>query len=265
MKFDFSKRNIVVLGSSKGIGFATAKALVNNNANVCIVGRNQPALEYALTRLNPINKSHNNISVCCDLTDESSIDNLWQQITTKWNGEVDSLILNAGGPPLMKSVIDVTKCEWLTYFQSLFISQTELVKRSLKCMQEKKFGRIVSLSSASIVEVLPGLVISGAIRASLAIWLKSLANEVAKDGININTIVLGKIDTERVHTLDKNRADHSSCSLDEIKQANYKNIPTGRYGNPDEVANLVTFLLSSESSYINGSTITIDGGAIKTV
>jgi len=265
MQFDFSRRNIIVLGSSKGIGFATAKMLAANGANVCIVGRNADALQHAMNEINalPKGESHNHLSVCCDLTSSASVDLLWQHVAKKWDGCVDSLVLNAGGPPIAKNVANVTRDEWLTYFQSLFLSQIDLVSRCLKHMQENKFGRIVSIASSSIIEVLPGLVISSAIRSALATWLKNLAHEVTIEGINVNTIVLGRVDTERIRSLDQNRAEQSSSSVDAVKASSCINIPAGRYGTPEEVANAITFLLSREASYISGSNITVDGGAIK--
>lgn len=261
MQIDFTNRNIIVLGGSDGIGLRVAMSLAKNNANVCIVGRNISKLEAAYASIKQ--SSTNNIYVNADLTKPESIDNIHNSIKTNWGGRVDSLVLNAGGPPFVQNAIDVPLSDWHTYFQSLFLSQIDLVSRCLESMKANQFGRIVSISSSSIVEPIPGLVVSSAIRSALASWLKTLSMEVAKDGINIMTAPIGKIATNRLKTLDAKKADMNSSTVDEVMINNYKNIPIGRYGTPTEAANIILFLLSEYSSYINGSSVFIDGGSIK--
>lgn len=264
MLLDFSNRNVIILGSSDGIGFEVALQLAKNNANVCIVGRDLAKLENAFNKINESSRNnHKNICINCDLTKPDSVDEIWVHITNGWNGEVDSLVLNAGGPPFVKNPLDVPLSDWHIYFQSLFLSQIALVGKCLDYMKGRQFGRIVSISSSSIVEPIPGLVVSSAIRSALAAWLKTLSLEVAKDGITVSTTPIGRVATNRLETLDANRAKSSSSTVDAVIQANSQNIPVGRYGTTEEAANVILFLLSEYSSYINGSSIYIDGGSIK--
>ncbi|MCC2625524.1 MAG: NADH(P)-binding family protein [Burkholderiales bacterium] len=264
MQLDFRNRNIIVLGSSDGIGLQVALQLAQNNANACIVGRDIAKLEAAYAKINEISrKNHQNIYVNCDLTNPNSVNEIWSQVTAKWNGKVDSIVLNAGGPPFVKNSVDVPILDWHTYFQSLFLSQITLVSKCIDSMKANGFGRIVSISSSTIIEPAPGLVISSAIRSALAAWLKTLANEVAIHGITVTTVPIGKVATKRLEKLDSVRAETNSSSIQEVINANSANIPVGRYGTVEEAANVITFLLSEYSSYINGSLVHIDGGSMK--
>lgn len=264
MKLDFTNRNVLVLGSSQGIGYGVAEKLASNGANVCLVGRNAEKLKHALAQINQQSDTQNskNIYVECDLSETGAAKYIHEQVLNKWAG-IDSLVLNAGGPPFVDSVTNVTMDAWHTAFQSLFLTQVSLVNNCLNYMKQQKFGRIVSISSTSITEPLHGLVISGAIRSALAAWLKSLAIEVGSSGINAVTAIIGKVDTDRIKSLDAKRATTTGCSLDDIKRNNYANIPIGRYGSVNEVASTILFLLSQEASYITGSSVAIDGGVSK--
>lgn len=264
MQLDFTNRNIVILGSSQGLGYGVAEKLAINGANVCLVGRNAQKLKDALAQINQKSgtKKGQNIYVECDLSDKDAANYIHEQVLKEWSG-IDSLVLNAGGPPFVESVSNVAIEEWHTSFQSLFLTQISLVNNCLSYMKQQKFGRIVSISSTSITEPLHGLVVSGAIRSALAVWLKSLSIEVGHYGINAVTAIIGKIDTDRIKSLDEKRAATIGCSLLEIKNKNCTNIPIGRYGDVDEVAKTILFLLSAEASYITGSSIAIDGGISK--
>lgn len=264
MNITFTNRNIVILGGSKGIAFEAAKQLASDGANICLVGRDLPRLEASYAKLaENILDNNKHIYVNCDLMHSNAVEFIWEKIVVHWNGEVDSLVLNAGGPPLKKSVTDVTIDEWQQYFQSLFLSQITLVNRCIPFMKENKFGRIVSITSSGIIELLQGLVISNSIRSALSAWLKNLSSEVASFGININSVVIGKVATSRLQKLDSIRAQEMACNIEDIKKKNCEAIPVGRYGTTVEAANAILFLLSAQSSYVTGSHIYIDGGSIK--
>ncbi len=264
MNFDFSNRNIIVLGSSSGIGFEVAKQLAILNANVCLVGRDAEKLQKSYAQINQLNKANNkNIYICLDLTKENAVNQIWQEISDKWHGQVDCLVLNSGGPPFIKNIMDVEVKDWLTYFQSLFLSQIGLVSKCLDYMKDKKFGRIVSISSSSIAEPIAGLVISNTIRPALAAWLKTLANEVSSCNITITNAIIGRIDTERIRTLDQNKSNLLKIPVAEIIDNNQQIIPAKRYGTTKEAADVILFLLSEYSSYVSGSSVFIDGGATK--
>lgn len=264
MEFNFIKRQVIILGSSSGIGFELASQLSRLGASVCLVGREDAKLNSAYSQLEHNNfAEQKNLYFCCDLTDVNAINSLWDFIQNQWNGQVDSIVLNSGGPPFITSVTEINTNEWFTYFQSLFISQISLVCKSLSYMKSINFGRVVSISSSGIIEPLQGLGISNSIRSSLHAWLKTLSLEVASNGINITTAVIGKVATDRLMSIDKNRSKLLNCTVDEIIRKNCHNIPIGRYGRTNEAAESIIFLLSKYSSYINGSYLLIDGGSIK--
>lgn len=264
MELKFNNRNILVLGSSSGIGYQVAKELALAGANVCLVGRDLSKLKLAYSKIiEQAKENHRHMYVCCDLMQADAPELIWESICSNWVDGVDSLVLNAGGPPFKKHIADVETNEWLQYFQSLFLSQINLVNKCIPLMKQKNFGRIVSITSAGVIEPLQGLVISNSIRSALSGWLKTLSFEVAKFGININSVVIGKVATTRIDKLDEVRANNSGESLEQVKQNSYAQIPIGRYGTVEEAANTILFLLSSLASYINGSHIYIDGGYIK--
>lgn len=262
MSFNFKGRNAVVLGASSGIGFEVARQLAISGANVCLVASNKEKLQKAYDEICVLG-GELNIRSCVDLTKKDAVENLWLEILNKWQGRVDSLVLNSGGPPIAKNITEVSDEDWFKYFQSLFLSQISLVAKCLDYMKDNKFGRIVSISSSSIVEPITGLVISNSIRPALAGYLKTLANEMSVYGVNITNAIIGRIDTDRIKALDQNKSDTLKVPLAEIVENNQKIIPAGRYGSAKEAADVILFLLSEYASYISGSSVYIDGGAVK--
>src|SRR5579863_2552893 len=155
MEFNFIKRRVIILGSSSGIGFELALQLSQLGASVCLVGREEAKLKAAYSRLEHSNyDEQKNLYYSCDLTEVNAINSLWNFIQDEWGDQVDSLVLNSGGPPFIASITEINMEEWFTYFQSLFISQIALVCKSLSYMKSINFGRIVSISSSGIIEPL---------------------------------------------------------------------------------------------------------------
>ena len=130
-------------------------------------------------------------------------------------------------------------------------------------MIERKWGRIITIGSSGIEQPIPNLAVSNAIRGSVAGWSKSLANEVAEHGITVNMVLPGRIATERLESLDQNRAGKQNLPIDEVRRQSQAEIPARRYGTPEEFAAVVAFLASGPASYVTGSMIRVDGGAIK--
>ena len=263
MVMDFAGHRVIVLGSSSGIGLEIAKQLAEYGASICLVGRDKKKLKLAHSYVVAKSKGCGcHLQVSADLHKADAVEIISNTISKKWGGHVDALVLNSGGPPLIDSITAVPNSDWYGYFQSLFMSQIGLVHKYLKSMQENEFGRIVSITSSSVLEPISGLAISNSIRAALVYWLKTLSNEVAPYNITVNSVAVGKIDTDRLRRLNEQRASVKSLEPEQIVAASLDKIPAKRYGEVEEVANAVLFLLRLESSYITGSIIRVDGGMV---
>jgi 3-oxoacyl-[acyl-carrier protein] reductase len=179
-------------------------------------------------------------------------------------GEPDILINNSGGPPPVDAT-HVDAALWQSQFEAMVLNQMRLTEQVLPAMRAKKFGRIISVSSTSIVEPFAALAISNSLRAALAGWMKTLAGEVAKDGVTVNLLLPGSFATERVSDLDRLAAERQGVEVSEIAEANIRDIPAGRYGEPKEFGQLAAFIASPKAGYVTGTTLRIDGGATRSL
>lgn len=179
-------------------------------------------------------------------------------------GNVDVCVLNAGGPP--PATADQTDPDTLrAALQLLTITPIDLATRVLPGMRQRGFGRLIAVLSSGVREPLPNLVYSNTGRAALAAWMKTLAREVAADGVTVNGVVPGRIDTERVAQLDAVTAQRSGTDAESVRAASIATIPMGRYGKPQEFAAVVGFLASAEASYVTASLLSCDGGLMRSL
>jgi 3-oxoacyl-[acyl-carrier protein] reductase len=152
---------------------------------------------------------------------------------------------------------------WQKAFELNLLSVVRLIRAALPYLQASGRGRIINFSSTSVKQPIEGLILSNSLRAGVIGMAKTLATELAPHGITVNNIAPGRIDTDRVRSLDRNRASTLGISEEEAKRAQIENIPLGRYGEPLELAALAVFLASDKASYITGTTIQVDGGLVK--
>jgi 3-oxoacyl-[acyl-carrier protein] reductase len=174
-------------------------------------------------------------------------------------GPVDILINNTGGPP-PSTAAGQDPALWAKQFQAMVLSVIAITDRVLPGMKARGWGRILTSTSSGIIAPIPNLAISNALRMSLVGWSKTLAHEVSKDGITANIVVPGRIATARVATLDNARAKREGRSVEEVAAESAATIPVGRYGKPEEYADVVVFLASTRAAYITGAVIRVDGG-----
>jgi 3-oxoacyl-[acyl-carrier protein] reductase len=198
-----------------------------------------------------------------DLADLSPIDDHVASIERQF-GPVEVLINNTGGPPPTPASGQTPEL-WGEHFQAMVLSVIALTDRVLPGMRQRKWGRIVTSTSSGVVAPIPNLGISNALRLSLVGWSKTLAREVARDGITANIILPGRIATDRIRFLDKAKAEREGRSVEEVAAESTGSIPVGRYGEPKEYADVVAFLASARASYVTGSVIRVDGGLIASV
>ena len=176
-------------------------------------------------------------------------------------GTIDIVVLNAGGPP----PVDPTATDadgWLRAFQLLTITPIELATALLPGMRERGWGRVVGILSSGVRQPIADLVYSNAARGALAAWLKTTARSVAVDGVTVNGVLPGRLQTPRIDFLDRTRADRTGESIEAVRAAHIATIPAGRYGRPEELGACVAYLSSELASYQTGTFTAVDGGLI---
>jgi 3-oxoacyl-[acyl-carrier protein] reductase len=173
-------------------------------------------------------------------------------------------VCNGGGPP-PGPIADVAPETWITQFHTMFVNQIRLVNAFLPAMRDRRWGRILVLSSSAVVQPIYNLGVSNTIRAGQLGWAKTLSNEIAADGVTVNTLLPGRIHTARVDQLDAAAAERQGKPVDDIVRASHAVIPMGRYGRVAEFADVAVFLLSDRAGYMTGGVTKVDGGMIRSV
>jgi 3-oxoacyl-[acyl-carrier protein] reductase len=250
----------LVLGSSQGLGLGVARLLAAEGADVILTGRQAERLEEESARINK-GRSGRAAFVVADLKAAEARRSLVAAAKEKF-GSVDILVSNTGGPaPGAASA--VTAATWRDEFESMALPAFEITP--MPGMRAQKWGRIITIASSGVVQPIPNLSVSNALRSSLVAWMKTLSFEVAGDGITVNVIVPGRIGTDRVAQLDKNTATQTGKPLDEVIKTSHATIPLGRYGRIEEFASAVAFIAGQPSSYVTGSIVRVDGGMIRSL
>jgi 3-oxoacyl-[acyl-carrier protein] reductase len=261
MKLGLENKRALVLGASKGLGAATAIALANEGATVIGASRSVEQIEKLNGQLES-SASGSVRALSLDLASRESRAALIKAVQDE--GGVDILINNTGGPSPGEARSVELKA-WEAGFESMVLSLIEITQGLLPKMVEKKWGRIITLTSSGVESPIPRLAISNGLRQAVLGWSKTLATEVAPDGVTVNIIIQGRIHTDRVDQLDEAAAKREGKSVEEVRKASIGTIPAGRYGRPEELGDLVAFLASERAGYVTGSKIRIDGGMIRSV
>lgn len=260
MDFGLEGKRALVLGSSQGLGFGIAKELNNEGVVVGLCGRDQAKLENSKSQLINSSQAH---CFTVDLSSEASVAKLIED-AKETLGTIDILVNNCGGPP-PGPIAGVETETWQAQFNTMAATIFNISSQLLPAMRENKWGRIINIASSGVIQPIPNLGISNAIRASIIGWAKTLATEVAADGVTVNTVLPGRIHTLRVDQLDEAAAKRQDISVEQAAANARATIPMQRYGEVEEFAAAATFLASERASYITGSVMRIDGGLIKSL
>lgn len=261
MDLGLARKVALVLGGSGGLGRATAVSLGREGACVAIAGRNEEALKRSQAAVERVGGTA--LTVIFDLKKIDKINDCVSEVEARL-GHVDILVNNTGGPPPTPACGQDPDV-WRKQFEAMVLSVITLTDRVLPQMRTRGWGRVITSTSSGAVSPLPNLGISNTLRASLLGWSKSLAREVANDGITANVVVPGRVATDRLTFLDKDAAMREGLNIDDIVTENIAAIPVGRYGRPEEYGDVIAFLASERASYITGSIIRIDGGLIASI
>ncbi|UKT65993.1 SDR family oxidoreductase [Pedobacter mucosus] len=260
MNIDLSSKIALVGASTQGLGFATAVCLANCGANVFLMARNKEKLINAVAKLPITSEGQKHGYLVADFSDYLSFKKIIEDFFSR--NEIDILINNTNGPRAT-SALDAELSDYESAFNTLFKTVVETTMLAIPQMINKGRGRIINVSSSSIVEPINNLVLSNAIRSATAAWAKTLANEVGQYDITVNNILTGNFDTERIEQLISNQASTTGISNEKIRAERMDKIPMKRMGRPEEFGYLVSFLASDLASYITGTDIPIDGGLLK--
>jgi 3-oxoacyl-[acyl-carrier protein] reductase len=253
-------RGALVGGASAGLGRAGAERLAAEGCRLALWSRGGEGLEKTADEIRA-RFSVEVTTISGDAADPATAARVAAE-ATKALGRVDIAVLNAGGPPPAEAV-RTTSDEWRHSFQLLAVTPIEIATLLLPGMRERHWGRIVSILSLGVRQPIQELPYSNACRAALMGWLKTVAADVAADGVTVNGVLPGRLETARVASLDRARADSAATSPAEIRAAYEKAIPAGRYGLPDELGAYVAWLCSEPARYQTGTFVPIDGGMMR--
>lgn len=262
MDLGLKGRVAIVAGASKGLGRACAVGLAREGAQVVICARSQDSLVKTAAFIEE-NFKVAALPLVVDLRNDQEIDGLVDATMRRFN-RIDILLNNAGGPP-PKSFEESSRQDWESTFGLNFHAGVRLIQRVLPPMKAQRWGRIINILSSGLKQPIDGLIHSNAARAAVAGAAKTLSRDMAQYGILVNNICPGRIQTERVDEVDAATAKRKGLSVEEVRRESCREIPAGRYGSPEEFANVAVFLASECASYVTGSTLQVDGGYIRSL
>lgn len=262
MDLQLKDRHALVLGATGGLGKATALALLAEGASVTFAGRDAGRLQAFLDTLEPEMRARADF-VAADLADPEA-PALLAAGGRKRTGKVDILVNNSGGPPAgPPASVDAGAMQ--DQYARMVTPLVALTLELVPAMRAQGWGRVLTIASSGVVQPIPHLPVSNALRASLVGFMKTLAGEVAADGVTVNVLAPGRIDTDRVRSLDSAASQKGGKSVDEVRKASEGGIPAGRYGQPSEFGAVAAFLAGAPASYVTGSVVRIDGGMIRSI
>ncbi|MDB5557758.1 MAG: fabG [Enterovirga sp.] len=261
MDLGLKGKRALVLSSSRGLGRAIAEAIAAEGADVMLTARTEEKLKAAADAINARGQGRASY-LAGDLKTE--LETIHATAVERLGGPIDILVANTGGPPA-GTALGVEADLYATHFEAMVLPVIKLSGLVIGGMRERGFGRILIVASSGVIQPIPNLVLSNTLRSSLVGWAKTVSSEVAADGVTVNMILPGRIETDRTGELDAANAKKQGKTPEEISTAARAAIPAGRYGRVQEFGDVACFLVSERASYVTGSLIRVDGGAIRSV
>jgi 3-oxoacyl-[acyl-carrier protein] reductase len=260
MDLGIKDKVVLITAASKGIGYAVAEAMLAEGARVAISSRGEESIKKAADELSQ-NGKYDVFYVPADLSVQADVDRLMDQVLDHF-GQVDILVCNTGGPKT-SDFVDTGYEEWKAGIDMMLFPVLNMTKRVIPKMKENKWGRIIYMTSTWVKQPRKSGVISTMARSAISGLSKHLSNELAKDNILVNQVMPGPTWTDRSKEITARLAEQRGVPVEVIKQEIAEEIPLGRYGLAEEIANSVLFLASEKASFITGASLQVDGGQIK--
>jgi len=260
MELGLKGRVAIVAAASSGLGRAVATELSKEGAKVAICARTVATLERTADDIRKLTGGEV-FARALDVRSEEEVGRFVGEVEAHF-GRVDICVTNSGGPP-SKLFADTRTEEWRSAIDLLLLSTVHFAKETLPRMQKHGWGRFITITSYTVKQPVDGLLLSNSVRPAVTGLAKTLANEYGKYGITVNNVCPGYTATDRLSELSEAVAARNKVSVDDVVEGWKKQIPAGRLGKPEEFAAVVTFLASERASYVNGTSIAIDGGIVR--
>lgn len=258
MDINLNKKNAFVCGSTQGIGKAAAIELAALGANVVLVARNEDALKLTQQELDT-SQGQTHSYVVADFSKPAALKTSVENYLAQNPDPVHILVNNTGGPAGGRAIDDDPQ-KFIDTFNAHLVCNQILAQLLVPGMRAEKYGRIINVISTSVKQPIAGLGVSNTIRGAVASWAKTLAGELAADGITVNNVLPGSTMTGRLQSIIENKAKNAGKTVGEITGEMQREVPAGRFGTAEEIANAIAFLASPAAAYINGINLPVDGG-----
>lgn len=251
-------RVALVMAASKGLGRGSAEALARAGCRLVVCSRSEESLAGVAATARGLGVRVE--VVVADVSQADQIEHVFERADSAF-GRLDVLVANAGGPP-PGAFMTADDAAWDTAYQLTLMSAVRAMRLAVPRMRKHGYGRIVVIGSSSVKQPIENLVLSNTFRPALVGATKTLSQEVARDGITVNMVSPGRIDTDRVRSLDERRAEAQGVTYEEFRHSYESSIPAGHYGRPEDIGSLIAFLASPAAGYITGQSIVVDGGLV---
>jgi 3-oxoacyl-[acyl-carrier protein] reductase len=262
MDLGLRDRVAIVAASSEGLGRAVALGLAKEGAKLALCARTKATLDATAAAI----RNAAGVEVLAMPVDVTASDQVERFVgeTQERFGRVDICVTNAGGPPA-KPFAETTLEDWQSGVSLNFMSTLYFAREVLPLMRERRWGRLIAITSVAVKQPIDGLILSNAVRSAVSGLVKSLSNEYAKHNVTVNNVCPGYTLTARLDELASKLAAAEGVEPQAVRERWASQIPAGRLGTPEEFANLVVFLASERASYVTGVSIAVDGGFVKGV
>lgn len=253
---DLTGKTALIAGSTQGIGLATAQSMAASGASCVLIARNEAALQQAISTLDTTKgQSHQYL-----VADFSKPENVREVAGAFFGRQSAHILVNNSGGPAAGKAIDAVTDAFLQAFNQHLICNHILTTLAVPGMKAAGYGRIINVISTSVKIPLKNLGVSNTIRGAVASWAKTMANELGEFGITVNNVLPGATSTGRLESIINNKASKTGVDTAAVEEEMLAEIPAGRFGKPEEIAAVITFLASPAAAYVNGTSIPVDGG-----